>query len=65
MESNDQLKEIDIKNRTCYYFHDVITIEDFDINILIDEKPCENILVYNILYKSLRDSKPFQKDSIK
>ena len=39
MESNDELKEIDIKNRTCYYFDHIIKIEDFDLdNILIDEK---------------------------
>ena len=23
MESKDELKEIDIKNRTCYYFDDI------------------------------------------
>ena len=39
MEGNDKLKEIDFKNCTCYYFDDIIKIEDFDIdNILIDEK---------------------------
>ena len=38
MESNDKLKEIDIKNRTCYYFNDIIKIEDFDRdNTLIDK----------------------------
>ena len=43
MESNDKLKEIDVKNRTCYYFKDIIRIEDFDLDsILIDEKLCEN-----------------------
>ena len=26
MESNDELKEINIKNRTCYYFNDKILI---------------------------------------
>ena len=30
MESNDELKEIDIKNCTCYYFNDMIKIKDFD-----------------------------------
>ena len=25
MESKYELKEIDIKNRACYYFHDVIS----------------------------------------
>ena len=29
MDSNDELKEIDIKNRICYYFNDTIKIEDF------------------------------------
>ena len=33
MESNNELKEIDIKNRTCYYFDDIIKIEDFDFTI--------------------------------
>ena len=27
MESNDELKEFDIKNGTCYYFVDIIKIE--------------------------------------
>ena len=28
MDSNDELKEIVIKNRTCYYY-DIIKIEEF------------------------------------
>ena len=42
-----------IKNRTCYYFDDIIKLEDFSLdNILrkIDEKSHENILIYNISY---------------
>ena len=39
MESNDKLKEIDIKNRTYYYCIDIIKIEGLDLDhILIDEK---------------------------
>ena len=34
MDSHDKLKEIDIKNRTCYYFDYIIKFED---DILIDE----------------------------
>ena len=41
MESDDELKEIDIKNCMCYYFPQkikIIKIEDFDFgNILLDE----------------------------
>ena len=54
MESNNKLKVIDIKNLTCYYFDNIIKIEDFDLdNILIDEKSCEKIFVSNISYKNL------------
>ena len=61
MESNEKLKQIDIKDLTSYYFHDVIKIEDFDLdNTLIDEKSYENMLVYNISYKSLTDCKPLR-----
>ena len=39
MERKDELKDIDIKNRTCCYFDDIIKIEDFDLdNILKNEK---------------------------
>ena len=45
MEKNEFLK-VHIKNRTCYYFDDVIKLENFDIdNILIDKKSQENILI--------------------
>ena len=61
MNSNDEFKEMDIKNRKCYYFDDIIKIGDFELdNILIDEKSYENILVYNISYKTLLDAKPLQ-----
>ena len=59
MESKNELKEIDIKNRTCYYFDDIIF--DFDLdNILIEEKSHKIILDYNMSYKSLIDSKPLR-----
>ena len=39
MKNNYELKEIDIKNRTCYYFDDIIKIEVFNLdNISIGEK---------------------------
>ena len=54
MDSNDELKEIDIKNRTCYYFDDIIKIDDLNLNNnLIDENLYENILVYKTSYKNL------------
>ena len=60
MESNDKLKEISIKNLTCYYyFNDVIKYEDSNLdNILIDGYWYENIVVYKISYKNLIGAKP-------
>ena len=56
----NNLREINIKNRTCSFFDDIIKIEDFDFdNILLDEKSPENILVYDISYKTLIGAKPF------
>ena len=52
MESNNELKEIDIKNRGGYYFNYIVKIEDFDFNnILLDKKSYENILIYDMAYK--------------
>ena len=59
MDSNDKLKEINIKNDMCYYFDDIIKIADFNLSkILLNERSLENILVYNISYKTLIDAKP-------
>ena len=36
----------------CYNSDDLIEIEDFDFdNFLLDEKPYENVLIYNISYE--------------
>ena len=53
--------KIDIKNCTCFYFDDMIKIEHFDFNnILVDEKLYENMLLYNISYKTLIGAKPLR-----
>ena len=61
MESEDALKEIVIKNRTRYYFDDIIKVSDiYSVDILLDKKSYEtykNILVYNIPYETT-GSKP-------
>ena len=54
MDSKDELKEIDIKNRMGYYFDDIIKIEDLNLDdVSIDEKWYKNILIYNISHKNL------------
>ena len=65
MDSNDELKETDIKKRTWYYFRGIIETKDFVINkILIDEEPYKNILAYNIWYKRLSGLLPVRLTKI-
>ena len=69
IERKDELKEIDLKNRTCYYFDDIIrvwkrdTAIDFN-RISLDEnlykEKCENILIYDISYKVSTGAKPLR-----
>ena len=42
----------------CYYFDDIMKLENFDLhNILVHEKSYQNILIYDISYKTLFGSK--------
>ena len=59
MESIEELKELDLKNRTCYYCDDIIRFWNRKIDlsdILLDKKLYiennENILIYVISYKT-------------
>ena len=52
MDSNEKLKETNIKNLACHYFDDMIKFEDSDLdNLSIDEKLYGNILIYDISNK--------------
>ena len=63
---NYEFKKGRNRNHTCYYFDDLIKLEDFDFdNILIDKKSHENILICGILYKNLTDPKPCELDSLR
>ena len=53
-------KKVSIKNHINYYFGDIIKIEDFDFDILWDEKLYENILIYNVSYNTLMVAKPLR-----
>ena len=40
----DKIKDINIKNRTYYFYDDMVNIKDFDSNLLkIDKKSFKNI----------------------
>ena len=56
----NNLRETNVKNRTCSFLDDIIKVEDFDFdNTLLDKKSHENILHYDISYKTLIGAKPF------
>ena len=45
------IKEINIKNRTYYFFNDMISIKNFDSNLLkIGKNSYKNIDIYYIVY---------------
>ena len=61
MKIRDELKEIDIKNRTCYYFDDKMAVGDTDSgNTLLGKKLYKIILIYGISYKTFMGSEPLR-----
>ena len=50
-----QVKKINIKNRTYYFFNDMVNIEVFDPNLLkIDKKSYKNMDIYYIGYMAIK-----------
>ena len=48
---SNKLREIDMKNRTCYFFHDMINIKNLHPNkIKIYEYSYKTILIHHIGY---------------
>ena len=55
MKLSNIIKDTNIKNHTYYLFDDIINIEEIDPNnIKIDEKSYKNILIYNIVYVTIK-----------
>ena len=49
------IRQIIIKNRTYYFFNDMINIKDFNPRLIkIDKKSYKNIDVYNIGYITIK-----------
>ena len=62
---SNKVKDIDIKNHTCYFFDDIINIKSFDPNnIKIDERSYKNILIYYIGYVTIKESKYVKFNSV-
>ena len=51
----ENIKEVNIKNRTYYFFNDMINIKDFNWSLLkIDKKSYNIIGIYNIGYITIK-----------
>ena len=51
----DVIKQTNIKNRTHYFYNDIIDLKDFDVRLLkIAKKSYKNIGIYNIGYITIR-----------
>ena len=49
------VKQINIKNRTYYFYNDIIDLKNFDARLLkIDKKSYKNIGIYNIGYITIK-----------
>ena len=49
------VKQINIKNRTCYFQNDIISLENFDVTLLkLDKKSYKDIGIYNIGYITIK-----------
>ena len=50
-----EVKQISIKNRTYYFYNDIINLKYFEPNLLkIDKKSYKNIGIYNIGYITIK-----------
>ena len=62
---SNKVKDINIKNHTYYFFDYIINIKDFDPNnIKIDEKSNKNILICYIAYRTIKDLKYIEINSV-
>ena len=51
----DVIKQTNIKNRTHYFYNDIIDLKDFDARLLkIDKKSYKDIGIYNIGYITIK-----------
>ena len=51
----ETINQINIKNRTYYFYNDIINIENFDSDMLkLDNKSYKDIGIYNIGYITIK-----------
>ena len=52
-----ETKQINIKNRTYYFYNNIVDLKDFDAKLLkIDKKSYKNLDIYYIGYITIKES---------
>ena len=60
----ENIKQINIKNRTYYFFNDMININDFDSSLIkIGKKTYKNIDIYNIGYIAIKNTDDYENSN--
>ena len=58
-----EVKQINIKNRTYYFYNDIIDLKTFDASLLkIDKKSYKNTGIYNIWYITIKKIDDHEKN---
>ena len=61
----DTTKQMNIKNRTYYFYNDIIDLDNFDAGLLkIDKKSYKDINIYNIRYVTKKKSNCMNINSV-
>ena len=59
----EKVKQIEIKNRTYYFYNDIINVEEFDSNLLnIDKLSYKDIDIYYIGYITIKKISDFENN---
>ena len=63
---NNKVTDIDIKNRTYYFFDDIINVNNFDLNNIKKDtkRSYKDILIYYFGYVAIKDSKNLKINSV-
>ena len=60
----ENIKQINIKNRTYYFFNDMININDFDSSLIkLGKKTYKNIDIYNIGYIAIKNTDDYENSN--
>ena len=56
-----EIKQINIKNRTYYFYNDIVNLKDFDTRLLkVDGKSYKKIDIYYVGYIAIKENDDYE-----